>query len=130
MPCYLAPKGDLVMDAKIERDVADSAEGRALMDEIYKAVRSYSDFLEDRGVIWSEHDPDEIPRLKAQALVVTLDYGDGDNAVDIELKKDLLIACTATESILIPLRICASLIRAPTLLLGHFRTMRDTTHNQ
>jgi hypothetical protein len=24
--------------------------------------------------------------LKAQALVVTLDYGDGDNAVDIELK--------------------------------------------
>jgi hypothetical protein len=74
------------MDAKIERDVADSAEGRALMDEIYKAVRSYSDFLEDRGVIWSEHDPDEIPRLKAQALVVTLDYGDGDNAVDIKLK--------------------------------------------
>jgi hypothetical protein len=24
--------------------------------------------------------------LKAQALVVTLDYGDGDNAVDIKLK--------------------------------------------
>jgi len=37
------------MDAKIERDVADSAEGRALMDEIYKAVRSYSDFWRIAG---------------------------------------------------------------------------------
>jgi hypothetical protein len=81
---FISP--DLMMEAKTERAVADSAEGQALMDEIDKAVRAYSDFLEDRGVIWSEHDPDEIPRLKAQALVVTLDYGDGDNAVDIKLK--------------------------------------------
>jgi hypothetical protein len=80
------PKDNLMMEAKIERDVADSAEAEALQGAIFIAVRAYSDFLEDRGVIWSEHDPDEIPSLKAQALVVTLDYGDGDNAIDIKLK--------------------------------------------
>jgi len=40
-------------------------------------------------MIWEER-PDGFPRLKAQALVVTLDYGDGNNAVDITLKDGAL----------------------------------------
>jgi hypothetical protein len=83
------PPRDLVAEAQHEREVADSQEAQALQEAIFKAVIAYSDFLEDRGVIW-EHgvDPDW-PRLKAQALVVTIDYGKHDG-VDITLKDGAL----------------------------------------
>lgn len=87
------PKRGLVIEAKFEREVADSAEGRALQELICRAVRAYSDFLERHGLIWEfGYDPDDFsfPRLKAQALVVTLDYGDGNDCVDITLKDGAL----------------------------------------
>ncbi len=75
------------MEAEREREVADSPEGRALQMAIANAVVAYADFLEDRGVIWEDGvDPDGLPGLKARALVVTFDYGNGDAAIDIRLK--------------------------------------------
>ena len=72
------PHRDLMAEAERERGVADSREAQALQAEIYKAVMAYSEFLEREGVIWEDGvdpaDPDW-PRMKAQALVITLDYG-------------------------------------------------------
>ena len=65
-------------------------EAQALQDAIFNAVRAYSDFLERHGLIWGYGHPDDPLRLKAQALVVTLDYGDGNNAIDITLKDGAL----------------------------------------
>ena len=48
---------------------------------------AYSDFLEREGVIWQDGvrdwDPD-LPRMKAQALVITFDYG--KYGIEIHLK--------------------------------------------
>ncbi len=49
---------------------------------------AYSDFLEDRGVIWDDC-ASEFPRMKARALVVTFDYGEYAG-VDIALKDGAL----------------------------------------
>jgi hypothetical protein len=77
-------------EAQHEREVADCPEAQALQIAICKAVTAYSDFLEDRGVIWQDGvDPEDFPRLKAQALVVTFDYGEYDG-VDIRLKDGAL----------------------------------------
>jgi hypothetical protein len=78
------PKFGLMTEARIERAVADSPEAWRLQKDIFNAVRAYVDFLEELGVIWGNDEP--FPRLKAQALVVTYDFGDGRNAVDISLK--------------------------------------------
>jgi hypothetical protein len=82
------PKRGLLIEAKFEREVADSPEAQVLQESICSAVRAYSDFLESHGLIW-EFDRD-FPRLKAQALVVTIDYGAGNNCVDIALKDGAL----------------------------------------
>jgi hypothetical protein len=70
------PHRDLMAEAKRERKVADSPEAQALQADIYKAVNPYSEFLEREGVIWEfgVREPD-FPRMKARALVITLDYG-------------------------------------------------------
>jgi hypothetical protein len=62
------PHRDLMAEAEHERKVADSREAQALQQKIYKAVDAYWQFLEDRGVLWEDD------RLKASALVVTLDH--------------------------------------------------------
>jgi hypothetical protein len=83
------PKRAAMLEAARERELADSPEAQPLLEAIFKAVRAYSDFLERHNMIWDdecegvEHYG---PQLMAQALVVTLDYGDGDFAVDITLK--------------------------------------------
>ena len=82
VPC---PGFGLAIEAAHETKVASSPEAQALEDAICNAVRAYWDFLERHSMIWEER-PDGFPRLKAQALVVTLDYGDRNNAVDITLK--------------------------------------------
>ncbi len=82
----------LMEEAKREREVADSPEGEALREAIFKAVEAYSQFLEREGLIWEYgvdlNDPDW-PRLKAQALVITVDYGRA-NGIDITLKDGAL----------------------------------------
>jgi hypothetical protein len=84
------PHRDLLAEAQHEREVADSREAQALQAAIYKAVFAYSGFLEDRGVIWEDGvDPGDWPRLKAQALEVTFDYGKYDG-VNIRLKDGAL----------------------------------------
>jgi hypothetical protein len=85
------PKRDLMIEAKFQREIADSREADVLHDAIVDTVYAYSDYLEQHGLIW-EHDPDDrdLPRLKATALVVTLEYGDGNNCVDITLKDSAL----------------------------------------
>lgn len=80
---------DLV-EAEVERQVAESPEAQALMEEIDRAVRAYAYFLNERDLIWSEDSSDEFPRMKAQALIVTFDYGEVDFAVDIKLKDGAL----------------------------------------
>jgi hypothetical protein len=84
------PHRDLMAEAKHEREVADSPEAQALQADIYKAVDAYSEFLEREGVIWEfgVKDPD-FPRMKAQALVITFDYGKY-SGVDIQLKDGAL----------------------------------------
>jgi hypothetical protein len=83
------PKRAAMWEAERERELADSPEGQALLEAIDKAVRAYTEFLERHNMIW-DWECDGVdhygPRLMAQALVVTLDYGDGDFAVDIKLK--------------------------------------------
>jgi hypothetical protein len=70
------PHRDLMAEAKREREVADSPEAQALQTDIYKAVNAYSEFLEREGVIWDSVSGNLIfPRMKARALVITLDYG-------------------------------------------------------
>jgi hypothetical protein len=86
-PC---PGLGLAIEAAHETKVASSQEAEALQDAICNAVRAYSDFLERHGPIWGYGHPDDPLRLKAQALVVTLDYGDGNNAIDITLKDGAL----------------------------------------
>jgi hypothetical protein len=76
------PCRDLMAEAAHERAVADSAEGQALQRAIFEAVWAYSDFLDRSGVIWGDK-----YRLKAQALIITVDYGaDAGSSVDIHLK--------------------------------------------
>jgi hypothetical protein len=86
------PHRDLMAEAKREREVADSAEGQVLQQAICKAVNAYSEFLEREGVIWEfvvdPADPNW-PRMKAQALVITLDYG-RCRGIEIQLKDGAL----------------------------------------
>ncbi len=77
------PYRDLMSEAKQEREVADSPEADALKDDIVRAIVAYSDYLDRNGLIWEET-PSGI-RMKASALVVTLDYGRGDQ-IGITLK--------------------------------------------
>src|SRR5689334_3845745 len=86
------PYRELMAEAKREREVAHSPEAQALISTICEAVQAYSDFLENQGVIWQDGvDPDDpdLPRLKARALVITLDYGLA-NGIDIKLKDGAL----------------------------------------
>jgi hypothetical protein len=68
------PYRELLAEAQREREVVDGPEGQALLNAVFDAVGAYSDFLERHGLIW-EDSPDDLPRLKAQALVITVDYG-------------------------------------------------------
>jgi hypothetical protein len=71
-------------EARREREVFDRPEGQALRDAAIEAVGALASFLEDQGVIWGlndANDPDGIPRLKAQALVIACDYGIGGDII-------------------------------------------------
>jgi hypothetical protein len=86
------PHRDLMAEAKHEREVADSPEAQALQKAIWEAVNAYSEFLERHDVIWefgADRDDPDWPRLKAQALVITLDYGLA-NGIEIRLKDGAL----------------------------------------
>jgi hypothetical protein len=75
-------------EAEFESEIVESPEAEVLQEAIFKAVQVYSDFLERHGLIWEYGlDPDypDLARLKAQALVVTLDYGDC-SSFEIKLK--------------------------------------------
>jgi hypothetical protein len=78
------PKRDLTAEAKFERELADSPEGEALTEHIFKAVRDYVDFLDRHDMIWETGD---WPRRKAEALMVTADFAlDPMGILDITLK--------------------------------------------
>jgi len=53
---------------------------------------AYVDFLHDNNIIWEDGpDPDRLPRLKAHALIVSVDFGkDPTGAFDISLKDGAL----------------------------------------
>jgi hypothetical protein len=86
------PKRGLMAEAMIERELSDSSEAEALQQGIFEAVRAYVDFLHDHNIIWEDGpDPDGVPRLKARALVVTVDFGtDPLGDFDITLKDGAL----------------------------------------
>ena len=50
------PHRDLMAEAKHERGIVDSPEAEKLKGAIFDAVAAYSDFLEERGVIWGRPD--------------------------------------------------------------------------
>jgi hypothetical protein len=82
------PYRELIAEAQREREVADSPEAGALKHAAYAAVFAYSDFLDRHGLIWEwEDDPFWPGRLKASALVITLDYVEGlGGEINIVLK--------------------------------------------
>ncbi len=86
------PHHDLMAEAKREREVVESPEGQALLKAVCKAVDAYSQFLERHGLLWefgvNPDDPDW-PRLKAKALVITLDYG-RLSGIEVRLKEGAL----------------------------------------
>jgi len=84
------PYRELLREAERERDVVDSPEGKALQEVIFNAVTVYSDYLDRHGLIFDRGDSDDFPRLKAQALIVTIDYGIDPGMVDISLKDGAL----------------------------------------
>jgi hypothetical protein len=71
---------ELMAEARRERAAVESGEGQALLAKVIGAVGAYSSFLDRQGLIWSGG------RLKADALVVALDYGAGGNPIDVALK--------------------------------------------
>jgi hypothetical protein len=81
---------DLMLEAERENAIVGSPEGQALIDAICKAVRAYADFLEQSGLVfeWDQprDNPDGCPRMKASALVVTADFGEGYGGIDVRLK--------------------------------------------
>ena len=79
-PCALAAGSEKL-------SIARKAE--VLRDRIFDAVDAYSQFLERHDLIWGDYDDPAGPRLKAQALVVTHDYGRA-NGIDITLKEGAL----------------------------------------
>ena len=83
------PHRELLEEAAREREVADSPEGQLLQEAITNAVIAYSDFLERNNLIWEGEAYPDFPRLKAQSLVVTLDFGKGEG-IDITLKDGAL----------------------------------------
>jgi len=86
------PYRDLVGEAQHEHAVVNSPEGQSLLQAMCKAVNAYSEFLERNGLIYEfglkPEDPDW-PRMKAQALVVTVDYGKM-NGIEVALKDGAL----------------------------------------
>jgi hypothetical protein len=82
------PHRDLMAEAKHERRVVDSPEAEKLKGAVFDAVITYSDFLEQQGLIFEfSADPDNFcPRLKASALVVARYYGGHYGTTDITLK--------------------------------------------
>ncbi len=69
------PRRLAMLDAARERAVVDSTEGQALQAAIFKAVNAYVSFLDRHGLFWQDdpNDPDALPIMKAQELVVTAD---------------------------------------------------------
>src|SRR5262249_36109003 len=80
------PHRDLMAEAKHERSIVDSAEAEKLQNAIFDAVIAYSDFLERNGLVWESGDLDDLPRLKASALIITHYYGWPPGTTDIKLK--------------------------------------------
>src|SRR5260370_36807662 len=74
------PYRALLQEAAREREVVNSPEGQVLQEAIFSAVRTYSEFLDRHDLIFDDD------RLKARALVVTLDYGIDPGTIDIALK--------------------------------------------
>jgi hypothetical protein len=81
---------DLAVRAKREREIVNSPEAQALQKAICKAVQAYSDFLDRHGLIWWDSDDGERPRMMAQALVITADYGADYGTIDFTLKDGAL----------------------------------------
>ena len=73
----LYPHHELMAEAEREREVFDGPESQALLDAVFDAVGAYSEFLERQDLIWGDgpDGPSGFPRMKAQALVVTVNYG-------------------------------------------------------
>jgi len=88
----LHPHRELLREVEHEREVVDNPEGKALQEAIFNAVRAYSEFLDRHGLIFEFGDDsdDDLPRLKAQALVVTIDYGIAPGTIGITLKDGAL----------------------------------------
>jgi hypothetical protein len=72
------PYSELLREAEHERGVAESPEGRKLLEVITRAVEAYSAFLDRHGLIFDDD------RMKASALVIT--YTCGMGTIDVTLK--------------------------------------------
>jgi hypothetical protein len=67
------PYRELMAEAQHEREVINSPEGQDLENTLCAAVWAYSDFLNRHDLVW-DHGYADLPRLKANALVITIDY--------------------------------------------------------
>jgi hypothetical protein len=81
----LHPHHDLLAEAEHERKVVESAEGQALQEALFEALQAYSRFLDRHGLIWEWRESDYC-RLKASALIATVEYGKTAGDMEICLK--------------------------------------------
>ena len=88
MTVILHPFNALMREAQREREIVESTESQALLERVFEAVGAYSEFLERQGLIWE--DGEDTGRLKASALVITVDYGAGGDPIDVSLKDGAL----------------------------------------
>jgi hypothetical protein len=86
------PQHTLMLEARHERKVVYSPEADILKNAIFDSVRAYSDFLQNKGLVWvDDADSPFESRMKAQALVVTCSYCiDPHGTIDINLKDGAL----------------------------------------
>ena len=87
MTVILHPFNALMTEAQRELGIVESTECQALLGRVVEAVVAYSEFLERQGLIWE--DRQDTDRLKAGALIITVDYGAGGD-IDVRLKDGAL----------------------------------------
>jgi hypothetical protein len=67
------PHRELMVEAKREREIVDTPKARALQEAIFEAVEAYWKYLNDHGLIMEEDSSSDHYRVKASALMVTVD---------------------------------------------------------
>jgi hypothetical protein len=95
------------LDAKYEREVADTEEAKQLQTVIFNALSAYADYLDRYGLIWDLTKIGGSDPLKVERLIAEIDFRSTDERVgptfEIILKGGALdtrwLACRDSKSL-------------------------------